>query len=276
MAERFGLSQRRVCRLLTLDRNTLRYCSRCQDDAALRTRIREIAESKRRYGCPRIYVRLRREGWRVNHKKVERLYYRNEGLSLRRRRRKKAAAVPRVALPQPTQPGRCYAMDFVHDRLVTGRRFKCLTMTDPHSKEVPVIEVDVSIGGARVCRILDRLFLTRPLPETLILDNGPEFAGTALDAWAVQHGVHLHFIQPGKPVQNAFIESFNGKFRDECLNEHWFLTLQEAQLVIEAWRREYNEERTHSSIGDVTPMEFINHHHNQPQTAQESTSLAVV
>jgi len=276
MAERFGLSQRRVCRVLAVDRNTLRYRSRRQEDAALRTRIREIAESKRRYGCPRIYVRLRREGWRVNHKKVERLYYRDEKLSLRQRRRKKAAAVPRVALPQPTQPGRCYAMDFVHDRLVTGRRFKCLTMTDLCSKEVPVIEVDVSIGGARVCRILDRLFLTRSLPETFILDNGPEFAGTALDAWAAQHGVHLHFIQPGKPVQNAFIESFNGKFRDECLNEHWFLTLQEAQLVIEAWRREYNEERTHSGIGDLTSMEFINHHHNQPQTAQESTSLAVV
>ena len=206
----------------------------------------------------------------------EPLYYREEGLSLRRRRRKKAVAVPRVALAKPTQPGRCYAMDFVHDRLVTGRRFTCLTMTDPYSKEVPVIEVDVSIGGARVCRILDRLFLTRPVPETLILDNGPEFAGTALDAWAVQHDVHLHFIQPEKPVQNAFIESFNGKFRDEGLNEHWFLTLQEAQLVIEAWRREYNEERPHTSIGDVTPMEFINHHHNQSQTAQELTSLAVV
>ena len=259
-----------------LDRNTLRYCTRRQDNAALRTRIREIAESKRRYGCPRIYVRLRREGWAVNHKKVERLYYRDEELSLRRRRRKKAAAVPRVALPKPTQPGHCYAMDFVHDRLVTGRRFKCLTMTDPCSKEVPVIEVDVSIGGARGCRILDRLFLTRPLPETLILDNGPEFAGTALDAWAAQHGVHLHFIQPGKPTQNAFIESFNGKFRDECLNEHWFLTLQEAQLVIEAWRREYNEERTHRTIGDMTPMEFIRNHQNRPHAAQELTSLVVV
>jgi putative transposase len=240
------------------------------------TRIREIAETKRRYGCPRISVRLRREGWSVNHKKVERLYYRDEGLSLRRRRRKKAAAVPRVALPKPTQPGRCYAMDFVHDRLANGRRFKCLTMTDLCSKEVPVIEVDVSIGGARVCRILDRLFLTRPLPETVILENGPEFAGTALDAWAAQHGVHLHFIQPGKPTQNACIESFNGKFRDECLNEHWFLTLQEAQLVIEAWRREYNEERTHSAIGDLTPMEFILNHQNRPQAAQELTSLAVV
>ncbi len=275
MAERFGLSQRRVCRLVGVDRHTLRYRSRRQEEWALRTRIREIAEVKRRYGCPRVYVRLRREGWTVNHKKVERLY-REEGLSLRRRRRKKAAAVPRVALPRPTQPGRCYAMDFVHDRLVTGRRFKCLTMTDPCSKEVPVIEVEVSLGGARVCRILDRLFQTRPLPETLILDNGPEFAGTALDAWAAQHGVRLHFIQPGKPVQNAFIESFNGKFRDECLNEHWFLTLQEAQLVIEAWRREYNEERTHSAIGDMTPQEFIHHYQNGAQLTQEFTASALV
>ena len=212
----------------------------------------------------------------MNHKKVERIYYRDEGLSLRRRRQKKWAAVPRIALVRPTQPGRCYALDFVHDRLVAGRRFKCLTMTDPCSKEVPVIEVDVSIGGARVCRILDRLFLTRPLPETLILDNGPEFAGTALDAWAAQHGVHLHFIQPGKPVQNAFIESFNGKFRDECLNEHWFVTLQEAQLVIEAWRREYNEDRTHSSIGNVTPQEFIHNYQTRAQLTQEVPSSALV
>ena len=259
-----------------LDRNTLRYRRRRQEDAALRTRIREIAERTRRDGCPRIYVRLRREGWPVNHKKVERIYYRDEGLSLRRRRRKKVAAVPRVALPRPTRPGHWYAVDFVHDRLVTGRRFKCLTRPDPCSKEGPVLAVDVSIDGARVCRILDRLFFTRPLPETLILDNGPEFAGTAVDAWAAPRGVQLHFIQPGKPVQNAFIESFNGKFRDECLNEHWFLTLQEAQLVIEAWRREYNEERTHSTIGDVTPQEFINNYQYGAPLTQEVTSSALV
>lgn len=212
----------------------------------------------------------------MNHTKVERIYYRDEGLSLRRRRRKKLAAVPRVVLPRPTQPGRCYALDFVHDQLVTGRRYKCLTMTDPCSKEVPVIELDVSIGGERVCRILDRLFLTRPLPETLILDNGPEFAGTALDAWAAQHGVSLHFIQPGKPVQNAFIESFNGKFRDECLNEHWFVTLQEAQLVIEAWRREYHEERTHRAIGDVTPQEFITHYQTRAPAGVNFLSFGLI
>jgi putative transposase len=167
-------------------------------------------------------------------------------------------------------------MDFVPDRLVTGRRFKCFTMTDPCSKEAPVIDVDISIGGARVCWILDRVFLARPLPETLILDNGSEFSGSALNAWAAQHGVHLHFIQSGKPTQNAFIESFNGKFRDECLNQHCFVTLQEAQLMIEAWRKKYDEERTHSSIGDLTPQEFINPYRDRAHGVQKSTSLAVV
>ena len=138
-----------------------------------------------------------------------------------------------------------------------------------------MIEVDVSIGGERVCRILDRLFMGRPWPETVILNNGPEFSGTALDAWAGQHGVRLHFIQPGKPIQNAFIERFNGKFRDECLNENGFLTLQEAQVVIEAWRREYNEEWTHSTIKNMTPMAFIHNHQDRTQAAQELTSLAV-
>jgi putative transposase len=187
MVVRFGLSQRRVCRLVALDRNTLRYQSRRSDDQGLRARMREIAESKRRYRWPRIYVRLRREGWRVNHRKVER-HYREEGLSLRRRAWKKTTAIPRVALPTPTRPGVCYAIDFVHDRLATGRRFKCLTMTDSCSKEVPAIEVDVSIGCDRVCHILERPFTGRPLPETVILDNGPEFSGTALMRGPVSMG----------------------------------------------------------------------------------------
>lgn len=210
----------------------------------------------------------------MNHKKVERLY-REEGLSLRRRARKQVA-LPRVPLPRPTGPGRCYAMDVVHARLATGRRFKGLPMPAPGSKEVPVIAVDSSIGGQRVCRILDRLFAKRPLPERLLLDTGPECASLAVDAWAAQHGVPRHFIPPGKPVQNAFIESFHGKFRDECLTEHWFVTWQEAQVVMEAWRREYNEARTHSTIGDLTPMEFLHHHQDGPLTAPDSTSLAWV
>lgn len=269
--ERFGLSHRRVSRLVDLDRETLSYKSRKVDDGLLRQKIRDIAEIKRRYGCRRIYIRLRREGWLVNHKKVERIY-REEGLLLRLRKRKKFAAVPRVELPKPDQPGKVYAMDFVHDRLANGRKFKCLTMTDPCSKEAPVIEVDFSMPGLRVCRILDRIFAGRPLPEALVMDNGPEFSGQALDAWAFKNKVRLHFIQPGKPVQNAYCESFNGKFRDECLNENWFLTLQEAQVIIESWRKEYNEERTHSSIGDLTPAEFIKNQQQMAMALTDSTS----
>lgn len=269
--ERFGLSQRRVCRLVNLDRTTLRYRSQKSDDGPLRQKIREIAETKRRYGCRRIYIRLRREKWVVNHKKVERIY-REERLSLRLRKRRKFAACPRVELPLPDRPGKVFAMDFVHDRLAQGRRFKCLTMIDPCSKESPVIEVDFSITGERLCRILDRVFADRPMPETLVMDNGPEFSGRALDAWAFAKGVKLHFIQPGKPTQNAFCESFNGKFRDECLSDNWFLTLQEAQVIIETWRKEYNEERTHSSIGDLTPMEFIKKQNEMAATSQGLTS----
>lgn len=220
--------------------------------------MRDIAEAKRRYGCPRIYGMLRREGWTVNHKKVERLY-RQEGLSLRIRKRKKRAAMVRVPLPKPERAGQVYAMDFVHDRLANGRRIKCLTIVDPLAKESPAIEVDHSIPGLRVCRVLDWIFADRLLPETIIVDNGPEFSGKALDEWAYRHGVKLHFIEPGKPIQNAFCESFNGKFRDECLNEHWFTTLQEAKDLIEAWRKEYNDERPHSSLEGRTPSEYIQH-----------------
>lgn len=208
--ERFGLSHRRASRLVHLDRGTLSYKSRKADDRPLRRKIREIAETKRRYGCRRIYVRHRREQWLVNHKKVERIY-REERLSLRIRKRRKFASVLRIALPKTDQPGKVYAMDFVHDRLANGRRFRCPTLTDPCSKESPVIEADFSIPGLRVCRILDRIFAQRPLPEALVLDNGPEFSGQALDAWAFKNKVKLQFIQPGKPVQNAFCESFNGR-----------------------------------------------------------------
>jgi putative transposase len=239
-----------------LARSSKQYKAKRKDDAELRKRMREIAETKRRYGCPRIYDMLRREKWAVNHKRVERLYG-EEGLSLRIRKRKKRTAMVRVPLPKPERPGQVYAMDFVHDRLANGRRIKCLTIVDPLAKESPAIEVDQSIPGLRVCRALDRIFAGRPLPETIIVDNGPEFSGKALDEWAYRHGVKLHFIEPGKPIQNAFCESFNGKFRDECLNEHWFLTLQEAQELIEAWRKEYNEVRPHSSLDGKTPAEFI-------------------
>ena len=256
MGERFGRKKSRACRLLGLSWTSYAYVSRRASDSDLRQKMRDIAQTKRRYGCPRIYVQLRRAGWKVNHKKVERLY-REEGLSLRLRKRKKYASVPRIPLPKPERPGQCYAMDFVHDQLANGRRFKALTIIDPCAKESPAIEVDTSIPGERVRQVLERLFDSRPLPETLIVDNGPEFSGKVLDAWAFSKGIQLHFIQPGKPVQNAFCESFNGKFRDECLNENWFTTLEEARTLIEAWRKEYNENRPHSGLNNLTPMEYI-------------------
>jgi putative transposase len=206
-------------------------------------------------GAPRLHVLLRREGWAVNHKRVERLY-RQEGLSLRRKRRKKAASHLRVVLPAPTRINERWSMDFVTDSLVNGRRFRALTIVDDHSRESVAIESDFSLTGERVARLLDRLEAMRGLPEVITVDNGPEFAGRALDAWAYARNIKLHFIRPGKPVENAYIESFNGRFRDECLNEHVFRTIDEARIVIEAWRDDYNRHRPHSSLGNLTPEEF--------------------
>lgn len=237
--------------------------------------MKALAEQRRRFGSPRIYVMLKREGWRVNHKKVERLY-REEGLSLRLRRRKKRASDIRIPMPVPQRPGQVYAMDFVMDRIVNGRRFKCLTMVDILSKECPVIEVDHSINGERVCRVLDRILEGRTKPEVLMMDNGPEFSGKTLDAWAYRQGIKLQFIRPGKPVENCFVESFNDKFRKECLNDNWFLSLREAQVRIEDWRKDYNEVRPHSTLDDLTPMEFIRNQEKMALASTETASLAVV
>jgi len=162
----------------------------------------------------------------------------------------------RVEMPKPERPGQSYSMDFVSDQLSSGRRLKILTIVDDHSRESPALEVDFAMGGERVCRVLDRIFEEKGYPRVIRSDNGPEFAGKALDEWAYRHGVLLDFIDPGKPVQNAYVESFNGKFRDECLNEHWFMTLEEAREEIELWRQDYNEFRPHSSLENLTPKEF--------------------
>lgn len=257
MIERFGLSVRRACRVVGLGRSTQQYQPRPKaDEAPLRQRLRELAEQRRRFGAPRLYVLLRREGWVVNHKRVERLY-RAEGLALRRKRHRKRAAGVRVTLPAPTKPNERWALDFLHDRLATKQPFRVLTMVDEYSRESPAIVADRSLPGARVVEILEHLAETHGLPQMLRIDNGPEFAGSALDAWAYRWGIQLHFIEPGKPTQNGYVESFNGRFRDECLNEHWFSTLEEARRLIEAWRQDYNTVRPHSSLGDLTPAEFV-------------------
>lgn len=249
------MSERHACALVSLGRSSARYQPRRAEDPVVRDRLRVLAQMRRRFGYRRLGVLLRREGWPVNHKRVYRLY-REDGLSRRLRRRHRRAPGLRLPLPVPVRANQRWSMDFVADHLANGRRFRVLTIVDDGTRECPALEVDTSLPGARVIRVLDRLADSRGLPEWLVLDNGPEFAGTAVDRWAHAHGVRLHFIEPGKPVQNAFVESFNGKFRDECLNEAWFLTLAEAQQAIEGWRQDYNTVRPHSALGDATPAEF--------------------
>ena len=249
------LSERRACGLAGLGRSSFRYQQREWEESGLTERLKQLATERRRFGYRRLTVLLNREGREVNHKRVYRLY-REEGLSVRRRKRKRIGAVERQALALPTRTNERWSMDFVSDGLGDGRKFRSLNIVDDYSRECVAAEVDTSIPGGRVVRVLERLGELRGLPEILVTDNGPEFAGQALDVWAYERGVKLHFIQPGKPIQNAFIESFNGKMRDECLNEHWFRTLSEARQRIEAWRRDYNEVRPHSSLANRTPQEF--------------------
>jgi putative transposase len=192
----------------------------------------------------------------VNHKRTERIY-REEGLSLRKRKRKKIAAAARVVMPAPAGPNEKWSMDFVTDSLVTGRRFRALSIVDDYSRECLAIEVDTSLGGARVVAVLDRLAETKGLPRTITMDNGPEFTSRCLDEWAYRNGVKLNFIRPGKPVENAFAESFIGRLRDECLNENWFISLKDTRDIIERWRIDYNEGRPHTSLGGLTPLEYV-------------------
>jgi putative transposase len=250
----FGLSQRRSCRLAVAGRTACRYQRRRSEPAGLRERLRELAGQRPRFGYRRLHVLLLREGWRVNHKRVLRMY-REEQLAVRRRARKRVA-VPRQPLAPPARPDACWAMDFVADRLADGRSLRALTIVDAYTKECVAIEVDTSLTGVRLARVLERLASAGRRPEVIVSDNGPELTSQALDAWAYGRGVRLHHIQPGKPTQNAYIESFNGKLRDECLNEHWWRSLREAQLTIEAWRRDYNTVRPHESLSWQTPAAF--------------------
>lgn len=218
--------------------------------------MKELAEQKKRYGCRRLHVLLKREGLVVNIKRSERVY-REEGLLLRVRRRKKLASQGRIELPKPEKMNEQWAMDFLHDALSSGRRFRVLAILDTHTRECLRVEIATSIRGQRVAEVLSQVGSVRGLPERIVIDHGPEFISNALDAWAYERGIKLHFIRPGKPVDNAFIESFNGRLRDECLNQNWFASIDQAGRIIEAWRTEYNQERPHSSLGDLTPAEFV-------------------
>jgi putative transposase len=219
-------------------------------------RIREIAAVRVRYGYQRIHVLLRREGWLINRKRVYRLY-RLEGLNLRSKRpRRHVSAMHREKRPGASAANDQWSMDFVSDALFNGRRIRALTVVDNFTRESLAIEVDGSLRGDRVVAVLDRLIGQRGAPKSIRVDNGPEFVSKVLDQWAYAHSVVLEFSRPGKPVDNCYVESFNGRFREECLNTHWFLSIEDARAKIEAWRIDYNESRPHSALGQMTPLEF--------------------
>jgi len=250
-----SVSERRACQLVGLSRSTLRYePRRSEENEILKSRIVTLAQERRRFGYRRIHALLRREGVEANHKRIYRLY-READLAVRRRKRRKGVAVPREPLLLPAQRNEVWSMDFVMDALSHGRRIKILTIVDDCTKEAIDLAVDFGISGNYVTRVLDQAARFRGYPKAIRTDQGPEFTGRALDQWAYEHGVQLKLIQPGKPTQNAYIESFNGKFRDECLNEHWFHSLAHARTIIQTWRNDYNEQRPHSMLGYMTPAE---------------------
>lgn len=253
----FGLSLRRSCLLIGLWRSTQRYCQKDPNkDDHLKQRMREIAEENLRSGCPMIHDILKREGLVKNRKRTERVYYREEKLSLRRKKRRRRASHTRLVPPEVKAPNDRWAMDFVHDSLWNGRKLRNLTLVDVYTKEALAIYVDTSISGHGVVRCLDRVSKERGYPRVITVDNGPEFRSKVLDRWAYEHQITLDFIRPGKPVDNCYIESFNSRFREECLNTHYFDTTTEAKLLIENWRKKYNEYRPHRTLKGLTPLAF--------------------
>jgi len=269
MQEATTVSERRACRLVGIARSVYRYEAATKpSDSEVQERLSELARERRRFGYRRLHALLRREGIEINHKRVYRLYS-DAGLAVRKRKKRKGVAVEREPLLLPEAPNQVWSMDFVMDALATGRRIKILTLVDDFSKEALDLVVEHSISGDYVTRVLDRIAQFRGYPKAIRTDQGPEFTGKALDLWAYRHSVELKLIQAGKPTQNAYIESFNGKFRDECLNEHWFTSLPHARDLIAIWRQDYNEHRPHSALGYATPAEFAAKTRQQPKSSTE-------
>lgn len=254
LRDRFPVSERCACRLLAVSRSTVRYQPRRNDDAILVERLRDLARQRPRFGYRRLYALLRREGQVVNHKRVYRVY-RAAGLAVPQRKRKRVAAKRGQTMRVGTRPNEHWSLDFMSDTLSTGRRLRTFSVLDTCTREALAIAVDTSLPSQAVTRVLERILLSRPRPERITLDNGPELTSHWFDQWADRNGITLDYIDPGKPVQNAVMESFNGRFRDECLNSHWFTSLDDARRTIEAWRIDYNQERPHSSLSYQTPEE---------------------
>jgi transposase InsO family protein len=250
-----GLSERRALAIVQMSASAFRYAPRPDRNVELREHIVALAQRHRRYGVGMIHLKLRQGGLLVNYKRVERLYQEAK-LQVRRRKHKKVLPGERQPLVRPVAANQVWSMDFVFDRTAEGRVIKCLTIVDDATHEAVAIEVERAISGLGVTRVLDRLALSRGLPQVIRTDNGKEFCGKAMVTWAYNRGVQLRLIQPGKPNQNAYVESFNGRLRDECLNEHWFTHLLHARTAIETWRSEYNEERPKKALGGLTPTAY--------------------
>ncbi|RXG84489.1 IS3 family transposase, partial [Bradyrhizobium zhanjiangense] len=242
LVDAHGMSERRACKAIGCCRMTIRYQTSRADDAALRQRMRALAQERRRFGYRRLHVLLKREGYRINHKKLFRLY-REERLAVRRRGGRKRAIGTRAPMTVPMAPNDRWSLDFVSDQLTDGRRFRILTVVDDCTRECLALVADTSLSGARVARELDRLVMERSKPKMVVSDNGSEFTSNATLTWADQSRVAWHYIAPGKPTQNAFIESFNGRLRDELLNETLFTSLAQARVTLGCWRADYNNAR---------------------------------
>lgn len=253
----FAVSERRAARLAGVSRSTIRYQRRRQEDLSIWERLHELAAERPRFGYRRLHVLVRREGHRINHKRVYRLYQ-AAGLAVRRRARKRVAR-PRVFHPTiGLVPNANWTLDFMSDALGWGRRIRVLSVLDTCTREALAIEVNTSLSSATIVRVLEQIITERGQPTEIVMDNGPELTSRRLDQWAYGRNIQLRFIDPGKPVQNAVMESFNGRLRDECLNQHWFTSLADARHLIEAWRNDYNQVRPHSTLGYRTPKEV--HH----------------
>ncbi len=257
-----GYSERRACRLIGVDRTAFQYRARRPDDAGVRERLRELANERRRFGYRRLAVMLKRDGRRMNLKKVYRLY-KEERLTVRKRGGRKRALGTRAPMTMPQDANQRWSIDFVQDALDDGRRFRILNVVDDFTRECLASVLDTSLSGVRVVRELDRLCSVHGRPAMIVSDNGTELTSHAVLRWVEETGIEWHYIAPGKPVQNAFVESFNGRLRDECLNEHVFRSLAQARGIVEAWRIDYNTVRPHSSLGGLAPSVFA----NRPSTA---------
>ncbi|MBC7926057.1 MAG: IS3 family transposase [Bryobacteraceae bacterium] len=272
--EAHQLTESRACGLIGITRWSNRYQSQKDPQVALRLRLRELAGSRVRYGYRRLTVLLRREGWVVNAKRVYRLY-KQEGLQVRSPKRTKRTQQARVALPGASRPNQRWSMDFVSDRFVDGRWFRILTVVDQYTRQCICVHAERSQTGKKVAGQLSQIIARQGTPESITSDNGSEFVGKAMETWSYQNGVKLDFISPGKPVENGFAESFNGRLRDECLNVEVFFDINDARTKLEQWRTDFNHSRLHSSLADRTPSEFAKASGRLPKSSAAGSRLVI-